>query len=40
MIYPDRAAEVSRGCSNPATDEDPNGPRKGLMGVVSKRRDS
>ncbi len=39
-IDPDQAAEVSRGRSSPATDEGPNGPRKGLMGAVSKRRDS
>ena len=40
MIHPDRAAEVSSGRSNPATDEGPNGPRKGLMGEASKQRDS
>ena len=39
-IDPDRAAEVSRGRSSRASDEGPNGPRKGLMGAASKRRDS
>src|SRR3974390_1930148 len=39
-IHPDRAAEVSSGRSSPATDEGPNGPRKGLMGAVSKQRNS
>jgi len=33
-------AEVSRGHSSHASDEGPNGPRKGLMGAVSKRRNS
>ena len=40
VIGPDRTAEVSGGRSNPARDEGPNGPRKGLMGVVSRQRDS
>ena len=39
-IDPDRAAEVSSGRSNHASDEGPNGPRKGLMGVASKQRNS
>jgi hypothetical protein len=40
VIASDRAAEVSRGRSRQVTAEGPNGPRKGLMGVVSKQRDS
>ena len=40
VIYPDRAAEVSRGHSSRRSGEGPNGPRKGLMGEASKRRDS
>jgi hypothetical protein len=40
VIGPDRAAEVSRGRSSRGSGEGPNGPRKGLMGVVSRRRDS
>jgi len=41
VIHPDRAAEVSRGHSNLGVwDEGPNGPRKGLKGKGSKRRDS
>ena len=39
-IDPDRAAEVSRGRSSRASAEGPNGPRKGLMGVASKQRNS
>ncbi len=37
---PDQAAEVSSGRSSRASDEGPNGPRKGLMGVASRRRNS
>ena len=40
MIDPDRTAEVSRGRIRHASAEGPNGPRKGLMGEASKRRDS
>ncbi len=40
MIDPDRAAEISSGQISRGSDEGPNGPRKGLMGVVSKRRNS
>jgi hypothetical protein len=40
VIGPDRAAEVSRGRSSRESGEGPNGPRKGLMGVASKLRDS
>jgi hypothetical protein len=40
VIDPDRAAEVSSRQSRQATVEGPNGPRKGLMGAVSKQRDS
>ena len=40
VIGPDRTAEVSSGRSSHASDEGPNGPRKGLMGVASKQRDS
>jgi hypothetical protein len=40
VIGPDRAAEVSRGRISREDDEGPNGPRKGLMGTASKRRDS
>jgi hypothetical protein len=39
-IDPDRAAEVSRGRNRHESAEGPNGPRKGLMGVASKRRNS
>jgi hypothetical protein len=39
-IDPDRTAEVSSGRSSHASDEGPNGPRKGLMGAASKQRDS
>ena len=39
-IRPDQTAEVSRGHSSHASDEGPNGPRKGIKGVASKRRDS
>ncbi len=39
-IQPDRAAEVSRGRSSRENDEGPNGPRKGLMGAASRRRNS
>jgi hypothetical protein len=37
---PDRTAEVSRGRNRHGSAEGPNGPRKGLMGVASKRCDS
>ena len=37
---PDRTGEVSKGQSTHASEEGLNGPRKGLMGVVSKWRDS
>jgi len=40
VIGPDRAAEVSRGRMSREDDEGPNGPRRGLMGMASKRRDS
>ena len=40
VIGPDRAAEVSRGRMSREDDEGPNGPRKGLMGTASKRRNS
>ena len=39
-IGPDQAAEVSRGRIRRGSAEGPNGPRKGLMGVASKQRDS
>ena len=32
--------ELANDNDSPATDEGPNGPRKGLMGAVSKQRDS
>jgi len=38
VIDPDRTAEVSRGRIRHESAEGPNGPRKGLMGVASKRR--
>ena len=39
-IDPEPTAEVSRGHSSSERNEGPNGPRKGLMGRVSKWRDS
>jgi RNA-directed DNA polymerase len=40
VIVSDRAVEVSRGRTSCENSEGPNGPRKGLMGAASKRRDS
>src|SRR5258708_20308201 len=39
-IVSDPVAEVSRGRSSCASSEGPNGPRKGIKGAMSTRRDS
>ena len=39
-IASDQAAEVSRGRSSCASSEGPNGPRKGIKGAMSTRRNS
>ena len=39
-IVSDPVAEVSRGHSSCASSEGPNGPRKGIKGAMSTRRDS